>query len=51
MYLSRNECVFCSSSHAAAARCLYGENDTTVDDVLKDMNAANISPKLKACST
>ncbi|MBD1365161.1 peroxidase-related enzyme [Mucilaginibacter sp. ZT4R22] len=44
----RNECVFCSSSHAAAARCLYGEDDTTVDDVLKDMNAAEISPKLKA---
>ncbi len=44
----RNECVFCSSSHAAAARCLYGDDDTTVDDVLKDMNAAEISPKLKA---
>lgn len=48
-YVSRrNECVFCSSSHAAAARCLYGEDDTTVDDVLKDMEASNISPKMKA---
>ena len=48
-YVSRrNDCVFCSNSHAAAARCLYGEDDTTVDDVLKDMNAANISAKLKA---
>lgn len=45
---SRNECMFCMSSHAAAARCLYGEGDTTVDDVLKDMQQANISPKMKA---
>jgi uncharacterized peroxidase-related enzyme len=45
---SRNECMFCMSSHAAAARCLYGEDDTTVDDVLKDMQQANISPKMKA---
>jgi uncharacterized peroxidase-related enzyme len=45
---SRNECMFCMSSHAAAARCLYGENDTTVDDVLKDMQQASISPKMKA---
>lgn len=44
----RNECMFCMSSHAAAARCLYGEDDTTVDDVLKDMQQANISPKMKA---
>ena len=45
---SRNECMFCMSSHAAAARCLYGEDDTTVDEVLKDMRQANISPKMKA---
>jgi len=45
---SRNNCMFCMSSHAAAARCLYGEDDTTVDDVLKDMQQANISPKMKA---
>jgi len=45
---SRNDCMFCMSSHAAAARCLYGEGDTTVDDVLKDMNQASISPKMKA---
>jgi uncharacterized peroxidase-related enzyme len=44
---SRNECMFCMSSHAAAARCLYGEDDTTVDDVLKDMHEANISSKMK----
>lgn len=45
---SRNDCMFCMSSHAAAARCLYGEDDTTVDDVLNDMQQANISPKMKA---
>jgi uncharacterized peroxidase-related enzyme len=44
----RNDCLFCMNSHAAAARCLYGEDDTTVDDVLKDMQQANISPKMKA---
>jgi uncharacterized peroxidase-related enzyme len=44
----RNDCMFCMNSHAAAARCLYGEGDTTVDDVLKDMQQANISPKMKA---
>jgi uncharacterized peroxidase-related enzyme len=44
----RNDCMFCMNSHAAAARCLYGEDDTTVDDVLKDMKQANISPKMKA---
>jgi uncharacterized peroxidase-related enzyme len=44
----RNDCLFCMNSHAAAARCLYGEDDTTVDDVLKDMKQANISPKMKA---
>lgn len=48
-YVSRrNECVFCSNSHAAAARCLFGEGDTTVDDVLNDLNTSNISPKLKS---
>jgi uncharacterized peroxidase-related enzyme len=45
---SRNNCMFCMNSHAAAARCLYGEDDTTVDDVLKDMQQSNISPKMKA---
>ena len=45
---ARNECIFCTNSHAAAARCLYGEADMTVDDVLKDMNTAGISAKLKA---
>ncbi|MBS1585571.1 MAG: peroxidase-related enzyme [Bacteroidetes bacterium] len=44
----RNNCVFCANSHAAAARCLYGDNEQLVDEVLRDMNAAHISDKLKA---
>src|SRR5258705_4292314 len=44
----RNDCMFCMSSHAAAARCLYGEDKQTVDDVLKDMQQSSISDKMKA---
>ena len=44
----RNDCMFCMSSHAAAARCLYGDEKNTVDDVLKDMERADVTDKLKA---
>jgi len=44
----RNSCVFCSNSHAAAARCLYGDQQQMVDDVLGDMQQSGISEKLKA---
>jgi uncharacterized peroxidase-related enzyme len=44
----RNDCMFCMSSHAAAARCLYGDEKNTVDDVLKDMERAAVTDKLKA---
>ena len=44
----RNDCMFCMESHAAAARCLYGDQKNTVDDVLKDMQRSNVSDKLKA---
>ena len=44
----RNDCMFCMSSHAAAARCLYGDEKITVDEVLNDMQQSNISDKLKA---
>jgi uncharacterized peroxidase-related enzyme len=30
-----NECSFCMNSHAAAARCLLGDDKQQVDDVLK----------------
>jgi len=44
----RNDCFFCMSSHAAAARCLYGNDEEIVDDVLNDMKRSGISDKLKA---
>ena len=43
-----NECVFCMSSHAAAARCLFGDDKHIVDEILKDHNVASLSPKMKA---
>ena len=44
----RNNCTFCWSSHAAASRCLYGEEKNIVDEVLKDMQHSTISDKMKA---
>jgi len=44
----RNNCVFCTNSHAAAARCLYGDKKDLVDEVLKDMQHAPVSDKLKS---
>jgi uncharacterized peroxidase-related enzyme len=45
----RNDCMFCRDSHAAAARCLYGEEEeNVVDDVLKDMKQSSVSDKMKA---
>src|SRR6185312_11912528 len=44
----RNDCMFCMESHAAAARCLYGNEKNIVDNVLKDMQQSNVSDKLKA---
>ena len=45
---SRNNTVFCMMSHAAASRCLYGDDKNKVDDVLKDMEHSQVSDKLKA---
>ncbi|MBZ5855920.1 carboxymuconolactone decarboxylase family protein [Flavihumibacter profundi] len=44
----RNNCGFCMNSHAAAARCLYGDEKSIVDDVLADMQQSGVSPKIKA---
>lgn len=44
----KNNCMFCMSSHAAAARCLYGDKKDIVDDVLRDMQRSGISEKMKA---
>jgi len=45
---SRNNCMFCMSSHAAAARDLYGDNRLVVDCVIEDMSQAPVSAKMKA---
>lgn len=45
---SRNSCVFCMSSHAAAARELFGSERNIVDCVIEDVNAAPLTPKMKA---
>jgi uncharacterized peroxidase-related enzyme len=45
---SRNQCGFCMNSHAAAARCLYGEDSAIVDDVLADPEKAAVTGKMKA---
>lgn len=44
----RNECVFCTSSHAAAARCLLGADAALVDALLADMESTELSDKMKA---
>ena len=44
----RNDCMFCRNSHAAAARCLYGEDENIVDDVLENMQKSSVSDKMKA---
>jgi uncharacterized peroxidase-related enzyme len=44
---ARNECAFCSNSHAAAARDLLGDRREIVDQVLRDPANATVSPKLK----
>lgn len=43
----RNDCKFCTSSHAAAARYVYGEDKYLVDEVLQDMQQSGISNKMK----
>ncbi len=45
---SKNECMFCMSSHAAAARYLYQDEKGIVDSVLDDYMNAPISDKLES---
>lgn len=47
----RNNCMFCMSSHAAAARCLYGDEKNIVDEVLTDTQRSGITEKMKALLT
>lgn len=46
-----NECHFCTQSHAAAARELYGNECAVVDQVLADGANAAVSEKMKALLT
>ena len=46
--LNGNECRFCTQSHAAAARELYGSERDTVAQTLANKETAPISEKLKA---
>jgi uncharacterized peroxidase-related enzyme len=48
---SRNNCMFCMNSHAAAARFLFREEKNVVDIVLDNYHDAPISAKLKALLT
>jgi uncharacterized peroxidase-related enzyme len=46
---SRNECVFCTMSHAAAARELMASDpEQVVNSVMEQGSEAPVSPKLKA---
>ena len=45
---SRNNCMFCMNSHAAAARELYGDERLVVDCVIEDFSQAPVSDKMKA---
>jgi uncharacterized peroxidase-related enzyme len=45
---SRNNCTFCMSSHAAAARELYGEERNIVDCTIENVSEAPLSEKMKA---
>ena len=42
-----NECRFCMNSHAAAARCLLGEEALLIDQVLSDVDKSPVSVKMK----
>lgn len=45
---SRNECVFCTRSHAAVARHHLGEHRGLVDAVIADSSSAPLSEKMRA---
>ena len=40
--------MFCRNSHAAAARCWYGDQKNIVDELLREQNADSLSAKMKA---
>jgi uncharacterized peroxidase-related enzyme len=48
---ARNHCIFCMSSHAAAARELFEEKREVVDCVIENKDTALLSDKMKALLT
>ena len=48
---SQNSCTFCTMSHAAAARSLFGPDRDVVDFTLSEYETAPISEKMKALLT
>jgi uncharacterized peroxidase-related enzyme len=44
----RNGCVFCRNSHAAAARCLFGQDKKIVDELLYAKQDRLLSDKMRA---
>jgi len=44
----RNGCAFCRNSHAAAARCLFGDDKKVVDELLREQNGISLSKKMNA---
>lgn len=45
---NRNNCTFCMSSHAAAARELYSEQSDVVDCVIENKETDQLSAKMKS---
>ncbi|WP_020602354.1 carboxymuconolactone decarboxylase family protein [Spirosoma spitsbergense] len=48
---ARNHCNFCTQSHEAAARALFGDEREVVDFVLNEYETAPVSDKMKALLT
>ena len=42
-----NHCVFCTMSHAAAARHHFGDDKDIVDEVVYNANLSRLSPKMQ----
>ncbi len=45
---SRNECYFCTSSHAAVAKHLLNKKSVVMDEVIQNYQTAGVSDKMKA---
>lgn len=41
-----NDCIFCTQSHASAARYAFKEQSSLVDEVLKSGKSTQLSPKM-----